>query len=448
MDKDIVIEFMENFGLNDIADVCVLWLMRKNHLYFRPYTKDVVRRLLLEFCFRETENIEELYWKRWGIHFTPVSLSCCFAMEKLQKMYFQNNVENKKTIKSDNNDHFSVEQATITKERNYIVDGEERYQVGELWKTFYNKVVIEVIYAKLEVIEKLYDIDYIVKTLQEIFNKIDSIELKEEYIYYLFKGYSESLLNRILSYSEPNEVNNSANRTTMVQMGGYSRHSILAKNDIFRYYTKGISREQFAANNLLGMITTTQSIQLKESDVVIAQLGCLANSLSQIVEVIKSLIDSNGITIEDLEKKYGKHISSIFSMIVSSQNGQAILPNNKEIVKLPFNLTGILNTKRARWIFDKAIKKEWIKIKSDGTPEWLGLKKRGKDAQFAYLCGEIYGYKQSENGNAGNKMPSNELSDLFGIGDIYDKLRQVHNGKNVQPWQGPIDDLIKECPES
>ena len=62
MKKDIVIKFMENFGPDGVADACILWLIRKNRLYFQVFSQDVVRWLLLLFGKKSIEDPQVAQW--------------------------------------------------------------------------------------------------------------------------------------------------------------------------------------------------------------------------------------------------------------------------------------------------------------------------------------------------------------------------------------------------
>ncbi len=107
-------------------------------------------------------------------------------------------------------------------------------------------------------------------------------------------------------------------------------------------------------------------------------------------------------------------------------------------------LPDVLNTQKTRAVFDEAISRGWMKENGKGDYEWLGLKdwKRGRQQQFVYMVGQMYGYKKSDSGNEGNSIPCKPLEKLFGISGIYSLLIKCWEASKPQPWRQAIDDMI------
>lgn len=102
-------------------------------------------------------------------------------------------------------------------------------------------------------------------------------------------------------------------------------------------------------------------------------------------------------------------------------------------------ISEVIFTERVQRIFVAAIEKGWMKESNNGGYEWLGLsgcKERGYLQQWAYFCGEIFGYRI-----AGN-LPSKELEQAFNLSGLASKLGKVHDSKE-QAWRQPINELIK-----
>lgn len=111
-------------------------------------------------------------------------------------------------------------------------------------------------------------------------------------------------------------------------------------------------------------------------------------------------------------------------------------------------LPEILNTERVRKIFDCATSKGWMYPNGKGGYEWVGIIGVGKWQQLAYMCGEIFGYRKLEYGNAGASIPSKELEKLFGVTRLYDKLAKCWDANIKQKWRAAIDEMIKKATES
>lgn len=105
-------------------------------------------------------------------------------------------------------------------------------------------------------------------------------------------------------------------------------------------------------------------------------------------------------------------------------------------------LSDYVDTKRARYYFEKAVSKGWI-AKEGNKLTWLGIGGKAQLSQLAYFCGKVFDYRHSVNGNAGTKFPKNELEELFGVRSLYSSLRQVHEAKNIQKWRACIDEIFE-----
>lgn len=121
------------------------------------------------------------------------------------------------------------------------------------------------------------------------------------------------------------------------------------------------------------------------------------------------------------------------------QKDQQQKPQNGEVV-----LPDVLNTQKTQVIFDEAIIRGWMQPNGMGGYKWLGLKdwKRGKQQQFVYMIGQMYGYKKGDSGNDGNNIPCKALEKLFGIGGIYSLLIKCWQVNKPQPWRQAIDEMI------
>lgn len=105
-------------------------------------------------------------------------------------------------------------------------------------------------------------------------------------------------------------------------------------------------------------------------------------------------------------------------------------------------LSDYVDTKRARYYFEKAVSKGWI-AKEGNKLTWLGIGGKAHLSQLAYFCGKVFDYRHSVNGNAGTEFPKNELEELFGVKNLYSLLRQVHEAKGKQKWRACIDELFE-----
>lgn len=102
-----------------------------------------------------------------------------------------------------------------------------------------------------------------------------------------------------------------------------------------------------------------------------------------------------------------------------------------------------LDTDRAQRYFNKAIEKGYMRLEN-GKAVWMGVCKNGQNSQLAYFCGKVYGYKHSINGNIGNSIPDEELTDYFGVKKILVLISQVYNASKKQHWRVLIDELFSE----
>lgn len=102
----------------------------------------------------------------------------------------------------------------------------------------------------------------------------------------------------------------------------------------------------------------------------------------------------------------------------------------------------VLNTKRARTYFQKAIDKGWMKLE-EGKLSWIPICKLGGKSQLAYFLGRVYGYENSaRGGNIGNQIPEKELCALFGDMKIHNLLDQIYQAKSKQKWRSAIDEIF------
>ncbi|MCR5153070.1 MAG: hypothetical protein K6A98_07980 [Prevotella sp.] len=119
------------------------------------------------------------------------------------------------------------------------------------------------------------------------------------------------------------------------------------------------------------------------------------------------------------------------------------LPTDLPIGVLP----GILDTPRARRVFGKAIEKGYMKKYFEGSFEWIGVTNRGRNVQFAYLCGKIYGYNYSEkhHGNIGIQFPEQELKELINFDNLQQLLFNFYDRPAIkrQKWLDSIDALFE-----
>ena len=108
-----------------------------------------------------------------------------------------------------------------------------------------------------------------------------------------------------------------------------------------------------------------------------------------------------------------------------------------------FILSVELDTEKAQKAFCNAIEKGWMKAKTNGCLEWLGIGWIGKQAQLSYLCARIYGYQYDVNrGNVGERIPYDALERLFDIKRLDRSMQQVFEAKKPQKWRVIIDKII------
>ena len=193
LNKNVVVNFLENYGPNGCADICVMWLMRKHHLYFQPFSQDVVRWFLLAFCKRELSNKEVT--KRMDLDSHDISsyqqlidkLWCEYGLtDEYDDLWFSDVEEVQNVLRQLQTRHNSIE---INR----------NIKIGNSWKRVYNKIFPSVIKAKGKIFQEQFDLEVIIKTLTDNLNELSNKQSKEQYIETIFKEYSYSLLNRILT---------------------------------------------------------------------------------------------------------------------------------------------------------------------------------------------------------------------------------------------------------
>lgn len=172
---------------------------------------------------------------------------------------------------------------------------------------------------------------------------------------------------------------------------------------------------------------------------IIVRLGSICRTANYIVQDVCSKLDEVcrfvGYTPEPQQGKQQKP-----KQVEQEHQGcQQQHPQNGEVF-----LPDVLNTQKTKAVFDEAITRGWMQLNGTGGYEWLGLKdyERGKQQQFVYMIGQMYGYKKSDSGNEGNNIPCKPLEKLFGISGIYSLLIKCWQVSKPQPWREAIDDMI------
>lgn len=157
-----------------------------------------------------------------------------------------------------------------------------------------------------------------------------------------------------------------------------------------------------------------------------------------------ALININGkkwafdimIQLEQLAKVLNYKVNEVEETLNSLYKFAGGNVGNKQV------LPDILDTKLARTIFTKCIEKGWM-TKTDKGFHWNGIPEcAGRISQLAYMCGRIYGYKYSVNGNVGKEFPEYALCKLFGEKKLYIQLEQVYHAQKPQKWREIIDELF------
>ena len=445
MDKDIVRKFMENFGPDGVSDACILWLIRKNRLYFQVFSQDVVRWLLLLFGKKSIEDPQVTQWLNERYN------------EDIYKHIISNLWSNYCQYSGTEYTQFELKELNAVKsllrvtqlERKYL----STYQKSELrhaLKIYYDEIFPLIICARKVVFEKQFDIHEVSKAIECDFSELDTLQVKENYIKTLFENYHESLFNKIQTHLEPLEQDCSIRRTSTNHIVSDSRHSIFAKTyNNYDSYVRSVRREQQSMNGLLCMVTTTQPVSANPttSDVVLSQLGAFANPLSQFGEALNVLLSSYGLVFSELKEKLGINIDIKVSINVpntnspsSSRQEQNVLP---VITAEGINLPDALNTPKAQKYFMIAYEKKWMYPTNNGKLKWVGFEPRPSNTQLAYFCGKIYGYKYSISGNAGKNIPYSVLESLFEVKKMAYTLQQSFKDTD-QPWKLVIDNLFTD----
>ncbi len=444
MDKNIVRKFMENFGPGGVADACILWLIRKNRLYFQVFSQDVVRWLLLLFGKKSIENPQVTQWlneryneDRYNYIINNLwSFYCQFSDTEYTQFELEKINSVKRLLR------------TTRLERQYLSHS-QKLELRHTLKVYYDDVFPLIVCARKVVFEKQFDVNEVSKAIESDFSTLDTIQAKEDCIKRLFNKYRNSLFNMMQTHFEPIE-DGLIKKTSANRIVSDSRHSMFVGSyNTYDSYVRSVRREQQSWNELLCMVTTTQqpSSNPSTSDVVLSQLGAFANPLSQFGEALNVLLSNYGIVFSELKEKLGINIDIKVSINVpntnlpsSSQQEQIVLP---VITADGINLPDALNTPKAQKYFMIAYEKKWLYPTNDGKLKWVGFNPRPSNTQLAYLCGKIYGYKYSVSGNAGENIPYSVLENLFDVKKMAFTLQQSYK-KTDQAWKKVIDNLFTD----
>lgn len=447
MKKDIVIKFMENFGPDGVADACILWLIRKNRLYFQVFSQDVVRWLLLLFGKKSIEDPQVAQWLSERYNEEIYQHTIC----KLWSYYCQ--------YSGTEYTQFEIKELNSVKRLLRMTQSERKslstYQKSELrqsLKIYYDEIFPLIICARKVIFEKQFDVNEVFKAIECDFDELDTIQAKEEYIKIIFGNYHDSLFNKIQAHLEPIGKESSARRTSTNRIVSNSRNSIFAKTyNNYDSYVRCVQREQQSMNELLCMMTTTQPplANPSTSDVVLSQLEAFANPLAQISEALNVLLASSNIVFKDIKEKYGINIDVQININIPNPTTTTIQSSSQHNVLPVISIDGnlqlpiILDTPKARAVFKKAMDKGLIIPNTVGRLSWIGLDSKGKLAQLAYLCEIIYEGNYDFRGNHGKNVPFKELEKLFGVNRLSTSLQQLHDAKRAQPWRAAIEELCK-----
>ena len=441
LNKNIVVNFLENYGPNGCADVCVMWLMRKHHLYFQPFSQDVVRWLLLAFCKRELSNKEVI--NRMDLDSCGISsyqqlidkLWCEYGLtDDYDDLWFCDVEEVQNVLRQLKTRRNNIEKIRISR-------------IGNSWKRVYNIILPSVIKAKGKIFQEQFDLELIIKTINNNLNELSNKQSKEQYIETLFKEYSKSLLNRILTpidrqiiqkYNNRRGGDTSSQSVFDEMQNDYRLYHLFLRYGSISNFERRIGREQHASNELLCMMTTSQT----QLDLLTTQLGSVVNPLTKLTEAFKELMNIYNISSRDLQEKLGINIE--IKLIVnppkeeSFKEVQPALSSDGQL-----NLPTLLDTHEVRVVFMRAIDKGLIICGENGKLKWVGLKGcSGTKSQLAYLCGRVFGYVDSVSGNAGKQVPYKELESLFDTNNMRNILQSVYNSTKIQSWRSSIDELV------
>lgn len=447
MKKDIVIKFMENFGPDGVADACILWLIRKNRLYFQVFSQDVVRWLLLLFGKKSIEDPQVAQWlsERYKeeIYQHIICNLWSYYCQYSGTEYTQFELKKLNSVKG---------LLRMTQSERKLLSAYQKSELRHALKIYYDEIFPLIICARKVVFEKQLDVNEVFKAIECDFDELDTIQAKEEYIKIIFENYHDSLFNKIQTHLEPIDKDCSVRRTSSNRIVSDSRHSIFAKTyNNYDSYVRCVQREQQSINELLCMMTTTQPplANPSTSDVVLSQLEAFANPLAQISEALNVLLASSNIVFKDIKEKYGINIDVQINInlpnptttTIQSSPQHNVLPviSSDGSLQLPI----ILDTPKARVVFKKAMDKGLIIPNTVGRLSWIGLDPKKKLAQLAYLCEIIYEGNYDFRGNHGKNIPFKELESLFEVKKLSTALQQLHDAKRVQSWRAAIEELCK-----
>ena len=445
MDKDIVRKFMEKFGPNGVADACILWLIRKNRLYFQVFSQDVVRWRLLLFGKKSIEDPQVTQWlnERYNedIYKHIISNLWSYYCQYSDTEYTELELEKNNSVKR---------LLRMTRlERQYLSHNQKLELRHEL-KMYYNEIFPLIVCAKKVIFEKQFDINEVSKAIECDFSELDTLQAKENYIKTIFENYHESLFNKIQTHLIPLEQDSLIRRTSTNHIVSDSRHSIFVNTyNNYDSYVRSVRREQQSMKGLLCMMTTTQPtlVSPTTSDVVLSQLGAFANPLAQINEALNVLLASSNIVFKDIKEKYGINID--VQININLPNSTTVQPSSQHnplpIISIDgsLQLPIVLDTPKARVVFKKAMDKGLIVPSPVGKLSWIGVSPNGKLAQLAYLCEIIYEGNYDFRGNHGKNVPFKDLEELFGVKRLSSSLQQLHDAKGVQAWRAAIEELCK-----
>lgn len=110
----------------------------------------------------------------------------------------------------------------------------------------------------------------------------------------------------------------------------------------------------------------------------------------------------------------------------------------------------VIMTAKVKGCFDKAIEKGWMKEKSEGYYEWMGLygnRETGYKQQLAFFCGYMYRTEDWTMKVGGTNMPTKELGEIFGDKDISKRLSKLKIDR-LPKWSQPIKELVNSVEAS
>lgn len=456
--------YFDAYRRGGIIDASVLWLIMDSNLFFHPYARDVVRWLLTDYgiatlsrpsilTFLEEHFHEDISDIKSILEDICISyFSCCTDdFYEISSTVPKNIREQLSRIKRESKQ--LNKQISNGKKSDCVIEEELKEARRILWRRYFYEVLPKLIFCDNECFLNKISLIQITKSVVKHLDSLALPETIEKYLQDLFSGYRTGLFNRLLTPigDVESRIENLSNIIALANDN--SIQTLYERYFSYRDYKRSHHHEQIVSNQFLYMMVsgTNSNSSTSASAIVRNTLHNHTDLLEEIVCTLDSTLSKYHQNLEDFQKKYGIRIKINIDVSMGS-NEESIRYNNGNFKKPSsfvnnIHLPDILNTKRAQIIFGETIKRKWMIITSDGRPEWIGINNsRGKDAQFAYLCGEIYGYKHSDSGNDGASIPSFELGMVFGIKHIYDKLRQVHNKSNkIQPWRKIIDELINDC---